>query len=100
MLASVNAASTMHEGRQKLQYSPALLFGFLRCCGYPFGSKQERAMSVTVRLEERPEGGHVARFTIDNAAKLNSLHRALMAEIIQSVGTLAADPQLRLVVLP
>ena len=56
-------------------------------------------MSVTVRLEERPEGGHVARFTIDNAAKLNSLHRALMAEIIQSVGTLAADPQLRLVIL-
>ena len=56
-------------------------------------------MSVTVRLEERPEGGHVARFTIDNAAKLNSLHRALMAEIIQSAGTLAADPQLRLVIL-
>lgn len=71
----------------------------MRCCGYPFGSKQERAMSVTVRLEERPEGGRVARFTIDNAAKLNSLHRALMAEIIQSAGTLAADPQLRLVIL-
>jgi enoyl-CoA hydratase/carnithine racemase len=71
----------------------------MRCCGYPFGSQQERAMSVTVQLEERPEGGHVARFTIDNAAKLNSLHRALMADIVQSAATLAADPQLRLVIL-
>ncbi|MBV8937630.1 MAG: enoyl-CoA hydratase/isomerase family protein [Alphaproteobacteria bacterium] len=56
-------------------------------------------MSVTVELEQRPEGGHVARFTIDNAAKLNSLHRALMAEIIQRAAALAADPQLRLVIL-
>jgi len=56
-------------------------------------------MGVMVQLEERPEGGYVARFTIDNAAKLNSLHRALMAEIIRSAATLAADPQLRLVIL-
>lgn len=56
-------------------------------------------MSVTVQLEERLEGGHVAHFTIDNAAKLNSLHRALMAEIVQSAARLASDPQLRLVVL-
>jgi len=56
-------------------------------------------MSVLVRREERPDGGHLARLTIDNAAKLNSLNRALMAEIIEAAGGLAADPQLRLVVL-
>ena len=56
-------------------------------------------MSVLVRREERPDGGHLARLTIDNAGKLNSLNRALMAEIIEAAGGLAADPQLRLVVL-
>ncbi len=56
-------------------------------------------MSVTAQLEERPEGGHVARLTIDNAAKLNSLDSTLMSEIIQTADGLAADPQLRLVVL-
>ena len=56
-------------------------------------------MSVTAQLEERPEGGHVARLTIDNAAKLNSLNSTLMSEIIQTADGLAADPQLRLVVL-
>ena len=56
-------------------------------------------MSVLVRREEHPDGGHLARLTIDNASKLNSLNRALMAEIIEAAGGLAADPQLRLVVL-
>src|SRR5437660_4852139 len=56
-------------------------------------------MSVMVQHEERPEGGRLARLTIDNASKLNSLNRALMAEIIEASGGLAADPQLRLVVL-
>jgi len=56
-------------------------------------------MSVLVQHEERPEGGHVVRLTIDNEAKLNSLNRALMAEIIETVGELAADPQLRLLVV-
>ena len=56
-------------------------------------------MSVMVQHEERPEGGRLARLTIDNASKLNSLNRALMAEIIEAAGGLAADPQLRLVVL-
>jgi enoyl-CoA hydratase len=56
-------------------------------------------MSVLVRHEERHEGGHLARVTIDNAAKLNSLNRALMNEIIEAAGRLAADPQLRLVIL-
>ena len=56
-------------------------------------------MSVMVQREERPEGGRLARVTIDNASKLNSLNRALMAEIIEAANALAADPQLRLVVL-
>ena len=56
-------------------------------------------MSVMVRHEERPEGGRLARLTIDNASKRNSLNRDLMAEIIEAADGLAADPQLRLVVL-
>jgi enoyl-CoA hydratase/carnithine racemase len=56
-------------------------------------------MSVMVQREERLEGGRLARLTIDNASKLNSLNRALMAEIVEAADKLAADPQLRLVVL-
>jgi enoyl-CoA hydratase len=56
-------------------------------------------MSVLVQHQERPEGGHVVRLTIDNAGKLNSLNRALMAEIIETAGKLATDPQLRLLIL-
>jgi enoyl-CoA hydratase/carnithine racemase len=56
-------------------------------------------MSVKVQLEERPEDGRIARLTIDNASKLNSLNRAMMAEIIKTAEGLAADPQLRVVVL-
>ena len=56
-------------------------------------------MGVMVRHEERLEGGRLARLTIDNASKLNSLDRALMADIIEAANGLAADPQLRLVVL-
>jgi enoyl-CoA hydratase/carnithine racemase len=54
---------------------------------------------ILVRREARPEGGHLAHLTIDNAAKLNSLNRALMTEIIDAAGGLAADPGLRLAVL-
>jgi enoyl-CoA hydratase len=56
-------------------------------------------MSVMVQREERLEGGRLAGLTIDNASKLNSLNRALMAEIVEAADGLAADPQLRLVVL-
>ena len=49
-------------------------------------------MSVLVRHEERPEGGHLARVTIDNAAKLNSLNRALMDEIIEAAGAPRRGP--------
>ena len=60
---------------------------------------EKRAMGVTVTREERPEGGHVARLTIDNAAKLNALDRALTVEIVEAVKALEADPELRLVIV-
>lgn len=56
-------------------------------------------MSVVLARETRPEGGDVLRFTIDNAAKLNSLNRALLQEILAAAEPLAADPELRLVIL-
>jgi enoyl-CoA hydratase len=56
-------------------------------------------VGVLVRREDRPEGGHVAHLTIDNAGKLNSLNRTLMTEIVEAVGGLAEDPRLRLVVV-
>src|SRR5207237_348108 len=67
--------------------------------GLSLRQRQGIPMSVLVRHEERHEGGHLARVTIDNAAKLNSLNRALMNEIIEAAGRLAADLQLRLVIL-
>ena len=56
-------------------------------------------MGVQVRREERPEGAYLTHVTIDNAGKLNSLNRGLMSEIVKTVGGLAEDPRLRLVVL-
>jgi enoyl-CoA hydratase/carnithine racemase len=56
-------------------------------------------MGVVAVREERSEGGHLARVTIDNAAKLNTLNRALMVEIVETVERLEADPELRLVIL-
>ena len=56
-------------------------------------------MGVLVRREECPEGGCIAHLTIDNAGKLNSLNRALMAEIVETVGGLSVDPRLRLAVV-
>ena len=56
-------------------------------------------MAVVVAREKRPEGGHLARVTIDNAAKLNTLNRALMVEIVEAIEQLEADAALRLVIL-
>ena len=56
-------------------------------------------MTVKAERENRLEGGFVARVTIDRAAKLNALDRALMAEIIEAMTALAADPELRLAVV-
>jgi enoyl-CoA hydratase len=55
--------------------------------------------SLLVRREEQPDGGHLLRLTIYNPLKLNSLNRALMGEIVETMGALAADPQLRLAIL-
>jgi enoyl-CoA hydratase len=60
---------------------------------------EKRAMGVSIARDDRPEGGHVIRLTIDNAAKLNSLNRALLVEIVDAVTALGADPRLRLLVL-
>ena len=56
-------------------------------------------MSVETERAAGPEGGTVVRLTIDNAAKLNSLDRAVMGEIIDALARLAADPELRLLVV-
>jgi enoyl-CoA hydratase len=56
-------------------------------------------MPVVVDREQRPEGGQLARVTIDNQAKLNTLNRELMIEIAEAVTRLEADGELRLVVL-
>jgi enoyl-CoA hydratase/carnithine racemase len=60
---------------------------------------EKRVMGVILARETRAEGGDVLRFTIDNAAKLNSLNRALLREILAAAEPLAADPDLRLVIL-
>ncbi len=56
-------------------------------------------MAVVVAREERKEGGHLVRVTIDNARKLNTLNRALMVEIVETIERLEADAALRLVIL-
>src|SRR5689334_21626697 len=60
---------------------------------------ERRVMGVVVAREDRTEGGHLARVVIDNAAKLNTLNRALMVEIVETIERLEADPALRLVIL-
>ncbi len=56
-------------------------------------------MPVTVTREARPEGGWIARVTIDNRARLNSLNRALMVELIDAITELRSEPDLRLAIL-
>lgn len=56
-------------------------------------------MGVVVNRLERPEGGHLAYVTIDNQAKLNTLNRLLMLELVEVIERLEADSSLRLVVL-
>ena len=57
------------------------------------------AAEFRVEYEERAEGGHIARLTIDNAKKRNSLNSVLMAEIAAKMAEVAADPELRLAIL-
>ena len=54
--------------------------------------------SVEVRLEERP-GGVIARITIDNQGKLNTLNSGLMAYFVEALRALAGNERLRAVVL-
>jgi enoyl-CoA hydratase len=54
---------------------------------------------VVIAREECSEGGHLLRLTIDNPEKRNSLNRILMGRIIAAATELAADPELRLVIL-
>ncbi|HTV87586.1 MAG TPA: enoyl-CoA hydratase [Stellaceae bacterium] len=60
---------------------------------------EKSAMPVFVAREERAEGGCLARVTIDNRTKLNTLHRMLMLEIVETIERLEADRDVRLVVL-
>jgi len=53
---------------------------------------------ITVRLEDRP-GGRVAYVVVDNPAKLNSLSAEVMGQFVEAFRNLAADPDLRAVVL-
>jgi enoyl-CoA hydratase/carnithine racemase len=55
--------------------------------------------SFQVDREELAGGGRLARLTIDNRAKLNTLNRALMGEIVAAMEKLAADPELRLAIV-
>jgi enoyl-CoA hydratase/carnithine racemase len=57
------------------------------------------AGNFRIEYEKRAEAGHVARLTINNAAKLNSLNSGLMQEIIDKMAGVAADPELRLAIL-
>ena len=54
--------------------------------------------SVTVRLDQRPQGS-IAHVAIDNAAKLNTLGSQLMIEFVERVEALGANDDLRAVVL-
>ena len=56
-------------------------------------------MAVLVEREARPEGGYVARITIDNAAKLNTIDRALAVAIVETIKQFEDDAALRLVIL-
>jgi enoyl-CoA hydratase len=52
-----------------------------------------------VEYEELAEGGRIARLTIANEARLNSLNTALMQEIVEKMAAVAGDPRLRLAIL-
>ena len=56
------------------------------------------APSVSVRLDERPQGA-IAHVTIDNAAKLNTLGHALMIDFVGQVEALGHRDDLRAMVL-
>jgi enoyl-CoA hydratase/carnithine racemase len=60
---------------------------------------ETRTMPVLVARQARPEGGYVARITIDNAAKLNTVNRTLAVEIIETIQQFEDDSALRLAIV-
>jgi enoyl-CoA hydratase/carnithine racemase len=58
-----------------------------------------KPQAVRVEIEERDGGARIARVTIDNERRLNSLNGALMQEFVAAIGALAGDDALRAVVL-
>jgi len=56
------------------------------------------ANQVATRLEER-RGGHVAFVTINNPSRLNAMNSALMDEFVEALSPLAANAELRALVL-
>ncbi len=56
-------------------------------------------MTVLVDREARPEGGYVARITIDNAARLNTINRPLALAIVETIKQFEDDSALRLMIV-
>jgi enoyl-CoA hydratase len=54
---------------------------------------------IAVEIEVRKHDSHVARVTIDHAAKLNTLNSPLMREFVAAIEALSADRRLRAVVI-
>src|SRR3954451_20645211 len=73
-------APSMHDDRANLQ-------------------AETRGMAVLIAREARAEGGYVARITIDNEAKLNTINRVLAVEIVETIKQFEDDSALRLVIL-
>jgi enoyl-CoA hydratase/carnithine racemase len=63
------------------------------------GQEQDRPGLISVRYEDRDEGGRVAYVTVCNEAKLNALPVEGRAELAQVMRKLAEDEALRCVVL-
>jgi enoyl-CoA hydratase/carnithine racemase len=101
MMRAVPLAGSVSRRPSTRKISPALASRSFR--GLVCASAKEALgggeMSVTLEREQHAEGGFVARITIDRAAKLNALDRALMAEIIEAMTGIADDPALRLAVV-
>ena len=60
---------------------------------------ERESAKILVDLEERGADGKVARVTIDHQAKLNVVDDVACAELARRLGALAAEPELRALVL-
>jgi enoyl-CoA hydratase/carnithine racemase len=59
----------------------------------------ERPGESLVRIERHGEGGHVAELVLDRTAAMNAVSTAMAEAIAEATATLAADDQVRCVVL-